>query len=279
MVSAAMTPYGRALVVRSAPFRGCALYELSSDTAANPVTASHYGCPGTDGCATFAWPALLTQGKPIPATGVSATLLGTVKRTTVLTGQTVRQVTYAGHPLYRFFADAAPGTTAGENLFTPGTTPPGVWYLVRPSTGAPLSVPLSFKDMTVPTTSGSRDVLTVSMDQGLASFGLGPLPVPVYTFSADTADWSNCTGACAVFWPPARTTGHPVATGTVGGALRRFTRSDGTSQVTFDSMPLYLFAQDAYLPLSTFGPTHTHLVARGTGVTAFGGTFSLVPAP
>jgi len=51
------------------------------------------------------WPALISS-KPTAGPGVKSSLLGTVKLTN---GQ--RQVTYAGHPLYGYVADDAPGDT------------------------------------------------------------------------------------------------------------------------------------------------------------------------
>src|SRR5277367_4569926 len=57
---------------------------------------------GKDSCAKVpgcleTWPALTTHRKPIAGPGVSTSLLGTIK----LHGH-VRQVTYAGHPLYTY---------------------------------------------------------------------------------------------------------------------------------------------------------------------------------
>jgi predicted lipoprotein with Yx(FWY)xxD motif len=59
-------------------------------------------------CATY-WPPLLAANKPTAGAGVKAKLLGTVKRK-----NGTRQVTYAGHPLYRFKLDKKPGQVAGE---------------------------------------------------------------------------------------------------------------------------------------------------------------------
>jgi predicted lipoprotein with Yx(FWY)xxD motif len=74
-------------------------------------------------CAKF-WPPLLTVGKPTAAAGSRASLLGTTRRT-----NGSMQVTYAGHPLYRFLEDKKPGETKGEGskLFGAG------WYVVRPT--------------------------------------------------------------------------------------------------------------------------------------------------
>ncbi len=66
----------------------------------------HSACYGQ--CATY-WPPLLSHGKPTAGPGVKRSLLGTTRRT-----NGAIQVTYAGHPLYRFVGDSSPGQTTGE---------------------------------------------------------------------------------------------------------------------------------------------------------------------
>ena len=74
-------------------------------------------------CAKF-WPPLITSGKPRASAGVKASLLGTTRRRD---GR--MQVTYGGHPLYRFLEDKAPGQTKGEGTKFFGAE----WYVVAPS--------------------------------------------------------------------------------------------------------------------------------------------------
>ena len=71
-------------------------------------------------CAT-AWPPLTTSGKPTAIKGVSASKLGTIDR-----GNGVKQVTYNGHPLYRFIKDTGPRQTHGEGLKAFGAE----WYVL-----------------------------------------------------------------------------------------------------------------------------------------------------
>jgi predicted lipoprotein with Yx(FWY)xxD motif len=59
-------------------------------------------------CATY-WPPLRTHGKPVARAGAKQRLLGTTRRR-----NGSRQVTYAGHPLYRYVGDTKPGQTTGE---------------------------------------------------------------------------------------------------------------------------------------------------------------------
>jgi len=74
-------------------------------------------------CATF-WPPLVTSGKPTAGAGAKASLLGTTRRA----GGKV-QVTYKGHPLYRFAQDTKAGQTNGEGVNAFGAH----WYAVSPA--------------------------------------------------------------------------------------------------------------------------------------------------
>ena len=71
-------------------------------------------------CAT-AWPPLLSNGAPQAAMGASASLIGTTTR-----GDGGSQVTYAGHPLYYYVGDQAPGDVTGEGIDQFGAK----WYVV-----------------------------------------------------------------------------------------------------------------------------------------------------
>jgi predicted lipoprotein with Yx(FWY)xxD motif len=63
----------------------------------------------TDGCASV-WPAVTSSGTPAAGSGVDASKLSTA------TGQAPDQVTYAGHLLYEFSGDSAPGQTNGTKI-------------------------------------------------------------------------------------------------------------------------------------------------------------------
>jgi len=81
----------------------------------------------------------------------------------------------------------------------------------------------------------------------------------VYSFALDTPATSNCNGTCATNWPPVQ--GSVTAPG-VKGTFGTITRSDGSTQATFDGHPLYTFAADT-------SPGQ----AKGNGLTAFGGVW------
>ena len=75
-----------------------------------------------NGACAAVWPALETEAMPHAGPGVDAAALGTIKR-----DDGDMQVTYHGHPLYYYAADAStPGKTKGEDIDQFGAG----WYLV-----------------------------------------------------------------------------------------------------------------------------------------------------
>ncbi len=279
-VSAASTPYGRILVVGSGDTAGCSLYVLTSDEL-HARTSAPFGCsdnPNPTGapCDTVLWPALLTAGTPIAGPGVNPTLLGTVTRADMPFGGSVQQVTYAGLPLYRFVFDETPGEREGANLFDPVTSPTGAWYLVDPARGRPASGQAQLQLETAPVsgTGPDRTVLAAAMNDTFSLFPDGTFPV--YTLSSDSGHTSACLGQCALTWLPVLTSGRPQAsTGTDQHALGTIVRPDGTHQVAYNGQPLYLYADDAYIPgiPGVSGPASIN----GSGVTSPWGVFNTVP--
>jgi len=79
-------------------------------------------------------------------------------------------------------------------------------------------------------TIGSQQVLVDS--QGMT----------LYWFAPDTSSKSNCSGQCATYWPPVK---GPLTAGSgVTGTLSTITRSDGSTQATYDGHPLYTYVGD-----------------------------------
>lgn len=87
-------------------------------------------------------------------------------------------------------------------------------------------------------------LITTKHDPKLGTIlAFGPKHLTVYLFEADKPGVSNCTGECAVAWPPV--VGSPKAQGAAASAdLGTITRPDGTKQVTYNGHPLYLFIKD-----------------------------------
>jgi predicted lipoprotein with Yx(FWY)xxD motif len=74
-----------------------------------------------DDCAT-AWPPYLTGGKPVAGKDVKQKLLGTTTRT-----DGTKQVTYKGHPLYRYHNEDQAGEVLCQNVSEFG----GLWLVVN----------------------------------------------------------------------------------------------------------------------------------------------------
>jgi predicted lipoprotein with Yx(FWY)xxD motif len=83
--------------------------------------ADKNGASACTGACAAAWPPDIVTGTPQAGSGVSQALLGTI---TPPDG--TMQVTYNGHPLYYFTADAAGGTAHGEGVKAFGAE----WYVV-----------------------------------------------------------------------------------------------------------------------------------------------------
>jgi predicted lipoprotein with Yx(FWY)xxD motif len=64
----------------------------------------------------------------------------------------------------------------------------------------------------------------------------------LYWFAPDTSTTSACTGSCATYWPPVK--GPATAGAGVTGTLATITRSDGSTQATYNGHPLYTYAAD-----------------------------------
>jgi predicted lipoprotein with Yx(FWY)xxD motif len=96
--------------------RGHTLYLFKKDSRGKSR------CSGA--CATF-WPPLLkASGKPTVGSGARASMVGTIRRS-----DGKRQVTYNGHPLYRFEMDTTAGQTHGEGVDAFGAR----WFVVSPA--------------------------------------------------------------------------------------------------------------------------------------------------
>ncbi len=171
-----------------------------------------------------AWPVL--AGSAVEAAdGLNATDFGTTARK-----DGSAQVTFMGWPLYHFAGDTATGDVAGQGLG-------GKWYVVDAS-GTMVG-----KDAVASPAAAAGPTVNV------ASTSLGDILVDgegmtLYMFTADSAGKSACSGDCLANWPVLAGEGATPGTGLDAQDFASITRDDGSKQVTFYGMPLYLFAGD-----------------------------------
>ena len=89
----------------------------------------------------------------------------------------------------------------------------------------------------------------------------------LYVFDKDTPNQSTCSGGCASAWPVDKSSGTPKAgTSSVQASmLGTITRSDGTTQVTYNKHPLYYYSGDSQAGQQ-----------NGQGLNAFGAKWFVV---
>jgi predicted lipoprotein with Yx(FWY)xxD motif len=94
--------------------RGRTLYLFEKDSGTRSTCA---------GACASAWPPLRANGTPTAGDEASASMLGTSKRS-----DGTKQVTYKGHPLYRYVGDRKAGDTNGHDVTAFGAE----WYALSP---------------------------------------------------------------------------------------------------------------------------------------------------
>jgi len=92
---------------------------------------------------------------------------------------------------------------------------------------------------------GGSSTIGVSDVGGLGKILVDSKGRTAYMFKKDTGPKSTCSGACAMEWPPVTTSGKPsTGSGASPSMVGTTKRSDGSTQVTYNGHPLYLFSGD-----------------------------------
>jgi predicted lipoprotein with Yx(FWY)xxD motif len=171
---------------------------------------------------------------------------------------------------------AAPATTEPPATIEPTIEATEAPATEAPATEAPAATEAATEapstDMTatgsVPVTGGATVNVSESADFG--SYLVNSEGMSLYVFMADTQNSGTSTcgddDGCATEWPPLTSDGDPVAGEGVDAAmLGTITRDDGTTQLTYNGWPLYLFEEDT-------APGDTN----GQGIDEFGGLWFLI---
>ena len=179
-------------------------------------TRDTVGVSACSGTCTNTWIPVLTLGAPVPGEGAAANQLST------LTRPEGAQVAYSGWPLYYNVRDTAAGDLNGQNVGT-------IWFTIS-GEGSIIQDVAQLKVTQNPTLGA---VITDRSGRTL------------YARTTETANTTNCTGACALTWPPALTIGNGTAGDGANIALfGNFKRADGSTQLSYNGHALYFFSRD-----------------------------------
>ena len=144
-----------------------------------------------------------------------------------------KQLAYNDIPLYYFLGDKAAGDVNGQTIG-------GVWFVVSPGSALGTYAPAPGDGTPVPSST-----LLVGFTPELGPFLTDAKGMTIYLFTKDTtAGSSACYGDCATNWPPVPAGADVMLPVGVQGTLGSITRTDGTSQLTYNDIPLYYFAND-----------------------------------
>ncbi len=118
----------------------------------------------------------------------------------------------------------------------------------------------SGKSTSAPTTPGAT--VGVTNNSSLGDILVDAHGRTLYLFQRDTGMTSACTGQCTTNWPPLVANAPTAGSGANTTLLGTTKRPDGTTQVTYNGHPVYLYSGD-----SSAGD------ANGEGLVAFGGSW------
>lgn len=168
-----------------------------------------------DNCAK-SWPPLVPAGQPTLKDGIVQGLVGTTQRT-----DGSAQLTYNGWPLYYYAKDQKPGDTVGQAVGKVWWVVSGEGNIIRPA------------------------AVNVAQNDKLGKVLADGQGFTLYMFTKDTKDTSNCYDKCEVAWPPLLQVGAPTAgAGVDASKFGSAVRKDGSTQVTYNGMPLYYYDKD-----------------------------------
>ncbi len=153
------------------------------------------------------------------------------KFSTVTNGEYL-QWAYNGIPLYLFIGDAAAGDLLGDNVNN-------IWHLAT-------KAPATFRTNDAGNLLTATGITHVLAEDSVGSGNFVDLQsdhdqFTLYTFDNDQANMSNCSGNCAINWPPFLAQDTDLAM----GDFTIFTRADGFKQWAYQNAPLYFYIGDS----------------------------------
>jgi len=106
------------------------------------------------------------------------------------------------------------------------------------------------------TTTTAGNIIQTKTASNVGSYLADANGSALYTYGADTAGVSNCTGSCLADWP---IYGPTSATTTLPANVTIFVRSDNARQYAYKGMPLYIFRGDPRGKVTGDGVSNFHV--------------------
>jgi predicted lipoprotein with Yx(FWY)xxD motif len=237
--SAAASAGGTTVLVKDDPKLGMFLTDLSGKTL-YWYTKDKPGVSNCSGACLAAWPPYTHSGTPTLPAGVPGTL------SAITRSDGISQIAYDDMPLYYYAKDVNPGDTTGQDVGK-------VWFVVPPTAG-PLTPPAASSasgsaaatsSAAAAAASAGATTVLVKTDPKLGQLLTDPSGRTLYWYTKDAPGVSNCAGGCLAAWPAFTRSGTPTLPSGVPGTLSTITRSDGSTQLAYDGMPLYYYVKDA----------------------------------
>lgn len=137
---------------------------------------------------------------------------------------------------------AACGTEGGGDTTTVATDDPDVTTTADAGQEAPTTTAAPAEEEPTTTTAATMDGIHAA-DSDLGSILVDPDGLTLYVFTQDSGGESVCYDQCAENWP-AVAADTAISSDLDTAMFGSTERTDGTSQLTINGMPLYLFAAD-----------------------------------
>jgi predicted lipoprotein with Yx(FWY)xxD motif len=146
----------------------------------------------------------------------------------------------------RSITAAAGAFVAAMSLSACGLVSSGSTASMDPTTDAPSAGSAMVPTPTASTMSTTRGGLMEVKHTKLGLVLANPHGMTVYYYTADKrgSGVSNCTGSCAVAWPPVAAPVRLPAGVTLAGTVGFIVRSNGEHQVTVNGYPIYRYEGD-----------------------------------
>jgi predicted lipoprotein with Yx(FWY)xxD motif len=136
-------------------------------------------------------------------------------------------------------------STAASTTSSAGvTTAPATAASDYGDSSATSATPAASPAASAATPAAGATTVMVATDAKLGAILTNADGMTLYTYEKDTPGKSVCNGACATNWPPVSASGTPTAPSGATGTFGTITRDDGTSQLTYNGMPLYTYIKD-----------------------------------